>query len=57
MANNIDPSVPCHRVVRSDGAVGAYNRSGGTLQKKQLLHDEGVCMENGRISHVSMVDV
>ena len=57
MANNIDPSVPCHRVVRSDRVVGAYSRAGGTSQKKQLLYDEGVCMENGRVSRLYMIGV
>ena len=41
MANNVDPSVPCHRVVRSDGRIGNYNR-GGSQQKKKLLQSEGV---------------
>ena len=30
-----DPTVPCHRVVRSDGVVGDYNRGGKT--KKDIL--------------------
>ena len=54
MANNFDPSVPCHRVVRSDGSVGAYNR-GGISQKKQLLHREGVQMENDCVVPLSII--
>ena len=41
MKNNYDKTVPCHRVVRSDGTVGEYNR-GGVMQKKRLLRAEGV---------------
>ena len=41
MAHNRDPSVPCHRVVRSDGVLGEYNR-GGVRRKKALLIAEGV---------------
>jgi O-6-methylguanine DNA methyltransferase len=41
MKHNFDPSVPCHRVVRSDGKVGEYNR-GGPEKKAELLHREGV---------------
>jgi O-6-methylguanine DNA methyltransferase len=40
MAKNFDESIPCHRVIRSDGSLGGYNR-GGTAVKKQLLRDEG----------------
>lgn len=40
MRNNYDPTVPCHRVVRSDGKVGEYNR-GGPSQKRALLVAEG----------------
>lgn len=35
---NHDPSVPCHRVIRSDGKVGGYNR--GTKKKEELLKKE-----------------
>jgi len=40
MKNNYDPLVPCHRVVRSDGHIGDYNR-GGERAKKRLLEKEG----------------
>ena len=41
MRNNYIPDIPCHRVVRSDGNVGGYNR-GGTSRKEELLKKEGV---------------
>ena len=40
MAQNYDPKIPCHRVVRSDGTLGNYNR-GGPKQKFILLKQEG----------------
>lgn len=40
MANNYDPTVPCHRVIRSDGKLGGYNR-GGIIKKRELLLAEG----------------
>ena len=43
MANNYDTEIPCHRVVRSDGASGGYNR-GGPQVKMKLLHSEGVIL-------------
>jgi O-6-methylguanine DNA methyltransferase len=39
MAKNFDPSVPCHRVIKSDGTLGNYNR-GGTKAKRELLQKE-----------------
>jgi len=41
MKNNYDPAIPCHRVIRSDGKIGAYNR-GGPEAKRKLLKTEGV---------------
>lgn len=43
MATNFLPDVPCHRVIRSDGTLGGYNR-GGVEAKKQLLISEGVVL-------------
>jgi methylated-DNA-[protein]-cysteine S-methyltransferase len=35
---NYNPSIPCHRVVRSDGIPGGYNR--GAERKAQILKKE-----------------
>lgn len=40
MKLNYDPTVPCHRVIRSDGKIGEYNR-GGPKAKRALLIKEG----------------
>lgn len=40
MKHNLDKSVPCHRVIHSDGSIGEYNR-GGSAIKRQLLSSEG----------------
>ncbi|MEK7108994.1 MAG: MGMT family protein [Patescibacteria group bacterium] len=39
MAHNYNPKIPCHRVVRSDGGVGEYNR-GGPMRKMEMLMEE-----------------
>lgn len=36
---NYNPNIPCHRVVRSDGKIGGYNR--GAKRKKEILNREG----------------
>lgn len=41
MKKNYDPTVPCHRVIRSDGGMGGYNR-GGITKKLEILKKEGV---------------
>jgi len=35
---NYDPKIPCHRVVRSNGSIGGYNR--GAAKKHQMLQRE-----------------
>ena len=39
MAQNYDPKIPCHRVIRSDGRVGQYDR-GGPKAKLAILKRE-----------------
>ena len=34
------PTIPCHRVVRSDGKLGGYSGKGGIKTKKKLLEQE-----------------
>lgn len=38
LSKNYDSAVPCHRVVRSDGKIGGYNR--GVDRKRVLLEQE-----------------
>lgn len=35
LAKNYDPVVPCHRVIKSDGKIGGFNR--GNKLKTELL--------------------
>lgn len=37
---NYDPLIPCHRVIRSDGEIGGYNR--GAKKKAKLLNKENL---------------
>ena len=39
MSQNIDQSIPCHRVVKADGSPGGYNGLKG--EKILLLKQEG----------------
>ncbi|HJN62762.1 MAG TPA: MGMT family protein [Candidatus Paceibacterota bacterium] len=39
MKKNMDPNVPCHRVIRSNGEIGGYNGLRG--EKSKLLEKEG----------------
>lgn len=39
MKTNFNPDVPCHRVIRSDGTPGEYNR--GADKKIERLREEG----------------
>ena len=37
---NYNPLIPCHRVIRSDGSTGGYNR--GSKKKEELLRKEKI---------------
>lgn len=36
---NFNPNIPCHRVIRSDGKLGGYNK--GDKNKIKILKKEG----------------
>ena len=38
--NPYPPTIPCHRVIRSDGKLGGYSGKGGVKTKKKLLEEE-----------------
>ncbi|WP_455217512.1 MGMT family protein [Kaarinaea lacus] len=43
-------TIPCHRVVRSNGEVGEYAL--GSKKKAELLIDEGVAISNGKVKNL-----
>ena len=48
MANNPHLiSVPCHRIIRSDGSLGGYAL--GIKKKIQLLEKEGIKIKNNKV--------
>jgi methylated-DNA-[protein]-cysteine S-methyltransferase len=42
LSKNYDPRIPCHRVIRSDGKMGGYNR--GIQNKIKILKEEGALL-------------
>ena len=52
MRNNpCGPQIPCHRVIKSDGAVGNFRggAEGAVDEKIGMLRDEGVTILDGKI--------
>ncbi len=43
--NPYAPTIPCHRVIRSDGKLGGYSGSGGVKMKEKLLKKEGYLLK------------
>lgn len=43
LSKNYDPKIPCHRVIRSNGKLGGYNR--GIKKKARLLKEEGIVLK------------
>lgn len=39
LSKNFNPKIPCHRVIKSDGSLGNYNR--GVENKHKILQEEG----------------
>ncbi|HTD28262.1 MAG TPA: MGMT family protein [Xanthomonadaceae bacterium] len=49
LSNNIDPTLPWHRVLRSDGRIAFPADSDGHAEQTQRLRAEGVIVEAGRV--------
>jgi O-6-methylguanine DNA methyltransferase len=54
LSKNFNLEIPCHRVVRSDGRIGGYNR--GARDKEKLLETEGsVKQKHGKTERHSKI--
>lgn len=49
LAENADPDLPWHRVLRSDGRIALPPDSAGFAEQAARLRAEGVVVENGRV--------
>ncbi len=49
LSNNDDPTLPWHRVLRSDGRIAFPPDSEGHVEQTQRLRAEGVTVEAGRV--------
>ena len=52
LSRNDDPTLPWHRVLRSDGRIAFPPDSEGHAEQTQRLRAEGVAVENGRVRDV-----
>ncbi|WP_202844031.1 MGMT family protein [Luteimonas saliphila] len=49
LAGNDDPTLPWHRILRSDGRIAFPPGSKGYLEQARRLRAEGVAVVNGRV--------
>ncbi|MBW2975765.1 MGMT family protein [Candidatus Woesearchaeota archaeon] len=47
--NPYAPKVPCHRVISSDGSIGGYKGKRNSMEKINLLREEGVEIKNNKV--------
>ena len=55
LSENIDPELPWHRVLRSDGRIAFAPGSKGFREQSQRLRAEGVVVSKGRVRMPSRV--
>ncbi|MGY0634350.1 MGMT family protein [Luteimonas sp. A478] len=55
LTGNEDPSLPWHRVLRSDGRIAFEAGSASWIEQVQRLRDEGVEVTDGRVRRSSPV--
>lgn len=44
--NPMAPTIPCHRVIKSNGSIGNYSGKGGVRAKRRLLEDENIALRH-----------
>ena len=42
LKKNYNPKIPCHRVIKSNGSVGEYNKGGSAVKRKLLLKESAL---------------
>ena len=56
LSQNADPTLPWHRVLRSDGRIAFPEGSTAFREQSQRLRAEGVKVENGRVRRPRKAD-
>ena len=49
LANNHFSSVPCHRIIKSDGSLGGFQGRANNKKKRFILEKEGIRFEKGKV--------